>query len=448
MEKNDKRPKNPDGRSSIYKGTDGYWHGRVTMGVKDDGKPDRRHVMRKSKDEVADRVTELEKERDGGKVRPAGKRKWTVAEWLTHWLTIARPNLRDGSYDAYEVAVRVHLIPGLGAHKLNKLQPEHLERFYTKMQNEGASAGTAHQAHRTIRTALGEAERRGALTVQNPAEKAIPPRLDLEEEDEIDPYSVDEIKAILAEANKRRNSARWAIALSLGLRQGEALGLKWSDVDLKSGSLKVRRSLNRPKYKHGCDDEPCGRKPGFCPSRQKARPDTAPTKSRAGRRTIGLPPELTVILQEHWKEQAAERALARQLWKDEGWVFAKRTGEALSPNMDYREWKEILTSAGIREGRLHDARHAAATVLLLLGVPERAVMDLMGWSSSSMVKRYQHITAQIRMDIAVRLGGLLWEEPKIKKGKKGKKGKRKLKAAPERKSGLPDEGTAGVQVPA
>jgi hypothetical protein len=103
----------------------------------------------------------------------------------------------------------------------------------------------------------------------------------------------------------------------------------------------VRRSLNRPKYKHGCAEEPCGRKPGFCPRRQKARPDTAPTKSRAGRRTIGLPKELTKVLQQHWKEQAAERTRARQLWKDEGWVFAKRTGEALSPNMDYREWKAI-----------------------------------------------------------------------------------------------------------
>ncbi|MEV6411861.1 site-specific integrase [Kribbella sp. NPDC051718] len=444
MNENDKRSKNADGRSTIYKGKDGYWHGRVTMGIKDDGTPDRRHVMRKSKDEVADRVTELENERDSGKIRPAGKKKWTVAEWLTHWLTIARPNLRDGSYDAYEVAVRVHLIPGLGAHKLNKLEPEHLERFYSKMQEEGASAGTAHQAHRTIRTALGEADRRGALTVPNPAEKAIPPRLDLEEEDEIDPYSVDEIKAILAEANKRRNSARWAIALSLGLRQGEALGLKWSDVNLETGVLKVRRSLNRPKYKHGCDGKPCGRKPGFCPSRQKARPDTAPTKSRAGRRTIGLPPALTRILQEHKSEQDTERAIARQLWKDEGWIFAKRTGEALSPNMDYREWKEILVAAGIRDGRLHDARHAAATVLLLLGVPERAVMDLMGWSSSSMVKRYQHVTAQIRMDIAARLGGLIWEEPKTKKKRK----KSKRKAKDKGRKSEPDEGAAGLQMSA
>jgi integrase len=158
-----------------------------------------------------------------------------------------------------------------------------------------------------------------------------------------------------------------------------------------------------------------------------------------------LPPELTAILQEHWKIQAAERVLARQLWKDEGWVFAKRTGEVLSPNMDYREWKDILSTAGVREGRLHDARHTAATVLLLLGVPERAVMDLMGWSSSSMVKRYQHITQQIRMDIAVRVGGLLWEAaPKTKKSKKSKKEKKEKKGKP----GRPDEGPTAAQMSA
>jgi integrase len=89
-------------------------------------------------------------------------------------------------------------------------------------------------------------------------------------------------------------------------------------------------------------------------------------------------------------------------------MFAGRTGNPLSPNMDYREWKALLVAAQVRNGRLHDARHTAATVLLLLGVPDRAVMDLMGWSSSAMVKRYQHVTAVVRMDIARQVGGLLW----------------------------------------
>jgi len=99
------------------------------------------------------------------------------------------------------------------------LQPEHLERFYTKMQKtQGKAAGTAHHVHRTVRAALGEAQRRGHIT-SNPAELAKAPRL---EETEIEPYTVDEIKSLLLEAAKRENSARWVLALAVGLRQGEA----------------------------------------------------------------------------------------------------------------------------------------------------------------------------------------------------------------------------------
>jgi integrase len=89
-------------------------------------------------------------------------------------------------------------------------------------------------------------------------------------------------------------------------------------------------------------------------------------------------------------------------------VFATRTGSPLNPNTDYHEWKELLKAAGLRDGRLHDARHTAATVLLILGVPERAVMGVMGWSTTAMAARYQHVTDPILADIAKRVGGLIW----------------------------------------
>jgi integrase len=81
-------------------------------------------------------------------------------------------------------------------------------------------------------------------------------------------------------------------------------------------------------------------------------------------------------------------------------------------NSDYREWKALLRTAGVPDGRLHDARHTAATVLLVLGVPERTVMSVMGWSSTSMAARYQHVTDPIRRDVADRIGGLLWSTRK------------------------------------
>jgi integrase len=89
-------------------------------------------------------------------------------------------------------------------------------------------------------------------------------------------------------------------------------------------------------------------------------------------------------------------------------VFTDPTGHPINPRTDYGEWKKLLSEAGLRDGRLHDARHTAATVLLLLGVPERTAMGVMGWSSTAMAARYQHITAPIQRDVARRVETLLW----------------------------------------
>ena len=402
----------PNGASSIYQGMGGKWHGRVTMGVRDDGKPDRRHVERKTEAEVIIAVRKLEKERDSGRVRKAGS-SWTVEKWLTYWVeNIAAPSVKANTAAGYRVAVYVHLNPGIGAHRLEKLTPEHIEKMTHRMQEKGSKPATAHQAFRTLRTALNEAMRRGHLT-QNPATLAKSPRLSVVE---IEPYSVAEVQRILkaAAGEKRRNMARWAIALALGLRQGEALGLKWDHLDLDKQSLRVRRNRLRPKYEHGCEDKPCGKKAGYCPQRMQVNEDTDDTKSAAGRRVIGLPASVAQLLRDHKEVQETERRRAAQLWNEGGWVFASPTGRPLNPNTDYHEWKKLLKESGVRNGRLHDARHTAATVLMILGVQERAAMDVMGWATTGMAARYQHVTDPVRADIAKRVGGLIWksgEEP-------------------------------------
>jgi integrase len=395
--------RNPNRASSIYKGKDGYWHGRVSVGFRDDGSPDRRHVMGKSKAVVVRKVRELEKLRDSGRVPRAGQ-AWTLGGWLAHWLaTIARPSLRDTSFNAYRFAVEKHLVPSLGKQRLDRLEPEHLERLYRTMIESGSRPATAHQVHRTARVALGEALRRGHVS-RNPAALAKPPRIQPEP---IEPYNVTEVQRILEAATKRRNGARWAIALALGLRHGEALALRWRDVDFDSNSLRIRSTRLRPVYGHGCGGG-CGRPAGLCPERRQTNPVIGETKSRAGKRVVGLPDQLVGLLKLHREEQEQERRRAGQLWEEGEWVFASRVGRPLNPNSDYHEWKALLKAAGVRDGRLHDARHTAATVLLVLGVPERTVMSVMGWSSTAMAARYQHVTDPIRRDVARRVGGLLW----------------------------------------
>ena len=399
-----KRTRQPNGRSSIYLGSDGKWHGRVTVGVRDDGKPDRRHVERKTKAEVVAAVRELERQRDAGTVRKPGK-PWTVKAWLTHWLENVAPlTVNDNTMVGYGVAVRKHLIPGLGAHRLDKLKPEHIEAFYAKMQASGSKPATAHQVHRTFRAALNEAVRRGHLG-KNPVQLAKAPKTG---DYEVEPYTVQEVQRLLKTAAKYRNSARWAVALALGLRQGEVLALKWEDVDLDGGYLVVRRSRHRPQYAHGCS-EPCGRKAGYCPQRRRTNPEVSTTKSRAGRRSVGLPPQLVDLLRAHRKAQEAEREAAGDRWEENGLVFPDEHGRSPSHRRDWAEWKALLAEAQVRDGRLHDARHTAATVLLILGVPERAVMGLMGWSTTAMTARYQHMVDAVRTDIARQVDGLIWK---------------------------------------
>ncbi|GLW00289.1 tyrosine-type recombinase/integrase [Streptomyces lavendulae] len=404
MAEDKKRTRQPNGRSSIYQGSDGKWHGRVTVGIRDDGTPDRRHVERKTRAEVTAAVRELEKQRDAKTVRKPGK-GWTVRTWLTHWVENVAPlAVNDNTMVGYRVAVRKHLIPGLGAHRLDRLKPEHIETFYAKMQADGSKAATAHQVHRTFRTALNEAVRRGHLG-KNPVQLAKAPKTG---DYEVEPYSVQEVQRLLSAAQRHRNSARWAVALALGLRQGEVLGLTWDDVDLEGGFLVVRRSRHRPQYAHGCA-EPCGRKAaGYCPQRRRTNPELATTKSRAGRRAVGLPDQLVDLLRNHLKAQEKERAAAKR-WQENRLVFPDEHGRSPSHRRDWAEWKALLAEANVRDGRLHDARHTAATVLLILGVPERAVMGLMGWSTTAMAARYQHMVDAVRTDIARQVDGLIWK---------------------------------------
>jgi integrase len=344
---------------------------------------------------------------------------WTVEKWLVHWLTnIAEPSVRRSTFDYYEGATRLYLVPMLGAHRIERLEPEHVERMYARLRKAGHKVSIVHQVHRTLRVALNEAVRRRHID-RNPVVLVKTPPL---VEKEIEPFTLEQAKQILEVARGWRNGARFAIALSLGLRQGEALGLKWLDLDNAAASLTIRRALQRQTWRHGCDTpRKCGIRyhkescqancvshARVCPKREGGGLVVSEVKTRAGRRVLNVPARLLTALDEHWVTQDAERAVAGTVWGEGGWMFAQPTGRPLDPRADHEEWKKLLKAAGVREARLHDARHTAATMLLVLGVPARAVMDVMGWSSASMAHRYQHVPDALRQRIADQMGSLLW----------------------------------------
>ena len=146
----------------------------------------------------------------------------------------------------------------------------------------------------------------------------------------------------------------------------------------------------------------------WCPQRQGGGLVLDDVKSKARRRTIAIPGPLLDLLSAHREVQVQERLTAASLWEDHEFVFAQPNGRPIDPKADHQAWKDLREEAGVREARLHDARHTAATMLLVLNVGTRAVMDLMGWSSSSMTARYQHVTNDLRHDIADSLGGFFW----------------------------------------
>ncbi|KAA5829549.1 tyrosine-type recombinase/integrase [Saccharopolyspora hirsuta] len=433
----------PNRASSIYfSKTDGYWHGRVTMGIRDDGKPDRRHVQAKTEAEVTEKVRKLERDRDSGNVRKPG-RGWKVDEWLTHWVEkIAALSVRYKTLQGYRTAIYHHAIPRIGAHWMERIQPEHFEKLYVGMQESGASAATAHQVHRTLRTAFNEYFRRQRLD-GNPFQFVKAPKV---EEEEIEPFTREEAQRIITAALKRRNGVRYVIALALGSRQGETLAFKWERLNREDQFYRVRRALQRQAWQHGCDDPHacgarfhrtacaenckrhrnrkncvrnekghprpcppnCTRHASSCPQRHGGGLREVEVKSKAGRRGFVFPDAIFDLLMRHEQVQQHEREVAGTEWEEGGWIFTQPNGRPLDPRRDWAEWKEILAEAGVRDARLHDARHTAATVLLLLGVDPRLVMELMGWSTEAMRKRYMHVTKELRRDVAEQLNGYFW----------------------------------------
>ena len=134
-----------------------------------------------------------------------------------------------------------------------------------------------------------------------------------------------------------------------------------------------------------------------------------PPKSRAGRRVIPMPAQLTEALRAQKVSQAAERLAAGPAWTDVGMVFATPLGKPVDPRNDYREWRQLLRDACVPPARLHDARHTAATLLLTQGVPARVVMEILGHSQISLtLGTYTHVVPELARDAANRMGDALW----------------------------------------
>ena len=311
------------------------------------------------------------------------------------------------------------------------------------------------QIHRIVSRALKVAWKRGKITA-NVASLVDAP---VGEDIDIEPLTGAEARRILAVAANRHNGARWSVALSVGIRQSEAIGLRWQYVDLDAGTIEVGWQLQQARYRHGCDDPaacaasrhrvPCPAGctkhrhrddcPGDCAKRghrcpmvkrpcqpgcighgrecpQRAGGDWRFSRRKGVKAGQGkaklilvLPAPLIAELRAHRRQQAAERLAAGAAWRDWDLVFCTPTGAPVDSRSDWADWHELLKEAGVREARVHDARHTAATLLLEQGVGIRVVQQILGHSQVSQTERYTHVTTQLGRDAAQRMAGALWD---------------------------------------
>jgi integrase len=446
----------PNLRSSIYHSqADGRWHGWVTMGIKDDGSDDRRHRSASTETEVTNKVRKLESKRDAGNPGKPGI-PLTVADWFQIWLTTIAPRtVAQKTIDStYEPKVRRWIVPQLGKHRLDRLQPEHLDAFYTWLEGQSLKPNTILQIHRITCRALKVAWKRGKVGQNIGALVDAPTG----EEVDIEPLSRDEARCILAAAAERRNGTRWSVALAMGVRQSEAIGLRWKYVDLDAGTIEVGWQLTRARYRHGCDDpvactagrhrmpclprctlhrhrddcaSTCQKRGHRCPEVKRPCPKgctaharECPARTGGGwhftrrkgvkpgrgqaRLVLALPPELVGQLRAHRRRQNAERLALGEAWRDWDLVFCSPLGAPIDPHDDWKEWRTLLATAGVREARVHDARHTAGTLLLEQGIDIRVVQQILGHSQLSQTQRYTHVTAALTKDAADRMDKALW----------------------------------------
>lgn len=240
-------------RTHMFEGKDGRWHAFVNAGRRPNGSPDRRHRQADTREDLVPKVLELEAAIGEGETPKVGRSK-RFADWLDEWISTYAPlQVRYKTVQSYQGHIRNHLSPRLGRWRLSELTKRHFATLYKDLQAEGFAPGTIHLVHRTASVALNRALEFEEVGIRENVAAAARKALPALRSNSVVPLSSEEVSRITDAVAETRNHVRWWIAF-LGARQGEVLGLKWSDVDWDAGIISIRRQLQRQTYRHGCAD--------------------------------------------------------------------------------------------------------------------------------------------------------------------------------------------------
>jgi integrase len=330
----------------------GRWVGTIDVII--DGRKRRKSVYGRTQQIARKKLSEAVKARDAGTLVIGTT---TVEAWLTKWLDRQARKLKPQTMRGYRSKCRTYLIPHLGRHRLTSLRATHIDAMYDTMRDQGLEEATVRQTHAIIGKALRDAERAGLIGV-NPMARVEPPGTKTNKRAQLTPAEASRVLGAT-------DDARWWLALFYGMRQGECLGLRWSDVDLDRHTITIAQTLQTAEDGTLFFDTP---------------------KSAASVRVLPLVPLLEARLRLAWVQQEADTGSATP---DDGLVFARDDGTPIKPWDDWQAWVDLLDATGSPRIALHAARNSAATLMEAAGVPDRLAAQILGHSSVQITHGYQ-----------------------------------------------------------
>ena len=356
---------------------DGRWEALITLSG-----GHRRSFYGKTQQEALKKMQAAKRAVQDG--LPVASDRTTLEAFLRQWFKdTVIPSLAPYTVSSYKSLIELHLIPGLGRIKLGSLTAQEVQGFMNGKLESGSSPRTVQYMHAVLRRALGQAEKWGMIP-RNVAKFAVAPKVPRAK---VEPLKPVESKKLLSEIRGDRLEALYTVALALGLRQGEALGLQWADLNLEAGTLSVKRSLQRIDGRYVL----------------------APTKTERSARTLKLPEICWEALRAHRAAQEVERETIGEAWHgDWDLVFCHADGSPLSRHAETRRFQRILSDAGIEKHRFHDLRHTCATLLLAQGVELRVIMETLGHTQiATTADIYSHVLPVLMADAAAKMDAIL-----------------------------------------
>jgi integrase len=325
--------------------------------------------------------------------------KTTVEQWLDTWLTeYKKDNIRPTTYSSYEYIVRVHIKPKLGKALIRELKPEQVQKFYNERKASGLSARTVRYIHVVLHEALEQAMRNN-LVVRNVTEATTLPK---QEKKEMRVLTREEQDKFLNTLDNDKSGIIFKLDLATGLRKGELLALRWKDINLKEGSLRVNQALYRAKVNFDKDS-----------TEKKTEVIFQKPKTKKGERSIPLFKSIVSDLKAHkvnemekFKVLEWDDLKIKQHFKD-GLVFTNELGSFIEPRNLTRKFYSLVKAADIPKANLHSLRHSFATRLLEMGESPKVVQELLGHSSITLtLDTYSHVMPELKKSAVDKLSGL------------------------------------------